>query len=126
MLKLYFDGVFSILTILLVIGLMVLVIYAFKRNAKIQKWGRLIALFIIVGTAISALSATRDGYATSEALFAMDSWQSNVCSIAGGAIFLTGLISVFLKKQRRVCFYLVAALFVVQVAVVEGSRIFMM
>ncbi len=125
MLGLYFGDVVSVVTILLVVGLAVMAVLALKNGGKITKWGRLIALFIVVGTAISALSATRDAYATQQAVFAMDGLQSAICSIAGGAIYLTGLVCIFLKKQaaRRIGFTVIAALFAVQVLTVEVSRV---
>ena len=125
MLGLYFGDVVSVITILLVIGLAVLAVLALKNGAKVTKWGRLIALFIVVGTAISALSATRDAYATQQAVFAMDGMQSMICSIAGGAIYLTGIVCIFLKKQaaRRIGFTAIAVLFAVQVLTVEISRV---
>ena len=123
--ELYFNDVVSVMTILLVIGVAVMAVLALKNSAKVTKWGRLIALFIIVGTAISALSATRDAYATQQAVFAIDGLQSTICAIAGGAIYLTGLTCIFLKKQaaRRVGFTVIAALFAVQVLTVEVSRV---
>jgi hypothetical protein len=122
--ELYFANGISVVTIILVLGVAVMAALALKNGAKITKWGRLIALFIVVGTAISALSATRDAYATQQAVFAMTSLQSTVCSIAGGAIFLTGIVCIFLKKQpaRRVGFIIITALFAVMVLTVEVSR----
>lgn len=124
MLGLYFGDVISVVTILLVVGLAVMAVLALKNGAKVTKWGRLIALFIVLGTAISALSATRDAYATQQAVFAMTSTQSTICSIAGGAIYLTGIVCIFLKKQeaRRIGFIMITALFAVQVLTVEVSR----
>jgi hypothetical protein len=123
--ELYFRDAVSVLTLVLILGMIVMAVLALKNGTKVTKWGRLIALFIVVGTAVSALSATRDAYATSQAVFAMDSLQSTVCSIAGGAIFLAGIVSIFLKKQpaRRVCFTVAAALFAIQVLTVEASRL---
>lgn len=128
MLELYFGNVISILTLLLVAGMLLFAALSIKNHVRISRWGRLIALFLLVGTAISALSATRDGYATPKALFAMDSIQSTVCSVAGGLLFLTGIISIFLKNQsyKRICFHILSGLFLVQVLVIEASRVIMM
>lgn len=125
MFKLYFGGIVSGLTTSLVVGMLVFIIIAVKRRGSIEKWGRLIALFIVTGTAISALSATRDAFAAPGALFALDSIQSLACSAAGGAIFLIGIACIFLKKQdiRRACFFIASALLIAQVTVVESSRI---
>jgi len=125
MLTLFFGDPVAALTTLLVLSLMGSAALSIRRRADIARWGRRTALFVLAGTAVSALAAARDAYATAQALFAMDSAQSTVCSIAGGAIFLIGLAGIFLRKQpaRRFCFFAVSALFVVQVAVVEASRL---
>ena len=122
-----FGGLFSLLTLIFVLGLVVMMIVAIRKRNHITQWGRLIGLFILVGTAISAFAAMRDAYATADALFGMSSMQSNICSIAGGMIFLTGLVSIFLKKQmaRRACFFLISALFSLQVLTIEVSRLVM-
>ena len=122
-----FGGLFSLLTLIFVLGLVVMMIVAIRKRNHITKWGRLIGLFILAGTAISAFAAMRDAYGTADALFSMTSMQSNICSITGGAIFLTGLVSIFLKKQtaRRACFFLISALFSLQVLTIEVSRLVM-
>jgi hypothetical protein len=125
MLNLYFGSLFSIITTILVLAMLIFIVHTFKTRSSVNKWGRLIILFIIVGTAISAFSALRDNYAAADALFSMTSLQSNLCSIAGGAIFLTGIISIFLRNQslRKVCFFIISALFICQVLVIEMSRV---
>ncbi len=125
MLKLYFGDLFSVLTFIFVVFMLVFIVLTIKNRDSYQKWGRLMILFIVVGIAISGLSAMRDGYATANALFSMTSTQSNICSIAGGAIVLSGFVSIFLRNQkfRRGCFHIISALFVIQVLVIEASRI---
>lgn len=125
MIDLYFANVYSILTTLLVIANFTLAITVIRRQATIQKWGRIMFLFIGIGLAISGLSAMRDGYASSNAVFSMTSIQSNICSIAGGAIFLLGFVSLLVRKQswRKLSFMVIVALFTIQVLVIEGSRL---
>lgn len=125
MIDLYFRDAVSVITIGLVLAMLAFIVLSLTNGAKVQKWGRLIALFIVIGVVISALSATRDAFALPDALFAMDSMQSLVCSLAGGAIALTAIVSIFMKKQmaKRVCFHIMSALFVVQVFVIEISRV---
>ncbi len=124
MINLYFRDAVSVITICMVLAMLAFIVLSAVRGEKVTKWGRLIAMFMVVGVAISAVSATRDAYAMPNALFAMDSMQSLVCSIAGGAIAVTAIVSIFLKKQpaKRVCFHIMSALFVVQVLTVEISR----
>jgi hypothetical protein len=62
---------------------------------------------------------------TDNALFTPASVQSIVCSLAGGLIFLTGLVSIFVRNQkfRKAGFCLISALFLIQVVTIEASRI---
>ena len=62
MLKLFPGDLFSVTTTILVIVMVVSITLAIKNRYKILKWGRLIAVFILVGTAISGTSAMRDSY----------------------------------------------------------------
>jgi len=125
MFGLYFGDVVSGINTVFVLGMLAFIVIAVKNRRTINKWGRRIALLIVAGTAISALCATRDMFMTPTALFAASSVQAIVCSIAGGAIFLCGIVSIFFKKQdfKRACFHTVSLLFIVQVIVIESSRI---
>ena len=127
MITLYFGDVISAVTTLLLAAVIVLIALSIKDRKAIGKWGRLIALFIVLGTAISAFSATRDAFAAPGAVFEMMGVQSLVCAIAGGAEYIAAFVSIFLKNQthKRRCFYILSALFGVQVLTVEGSRILM-
>lgn len=124
MINLLFGTTISIITTLFVLAMLAFIAITFVRRGSIGKWGRLILVFILVGTSISALSATRDGFATTEAVFAMMSTQALICAAAGALIFLTGLVSIFIKNQkfRRAGFHLISILFIAQVLTVEASR----
>jgi len=128
MFNLYFKDVYSVLTLVFLAGMIIYIVLAIKNRNRIEKWGKKIALFIGIGMAISFLSAMRDAFASPGAVFAMNSMQSLVCSIAGGLIFLTGIVSIFLKNQmhKKYCYFTVSVLFAVQVLVVEISRPIMM
>ena len=125
MLILYFGSVISILTTVFIFALLTLVAVSIIKRKKISRWGRLILIFILTGTAVSAFSATRDAYMMENSLFAPMSIQSLICSIAGGLIFLTGLVSIFVKKQsfRRFSFHLISLLFLAQVISIEATRV---
>lgn len=122
----YFGNLFAILTTALVAAMIIFIVLAVRNRERIPKWGKWIALFVAVGTVISAVSAMRDNYGAQGALFAMDSLQSLICSIIGGAVFGTAFVSIFFKKYqayKRRCFYIMAVLFIANVAVVEVSRL---
>jgi peptidoglycan/LPS O-acetylase OafA/YrhL len=98
------------------------------NHPKIHRWGRPILLLIVVGTAISGIAAVRDAYMMENALFATEGMQSMICSVAGGLIFLTGLIAIFIRNQkyRKAGYFFIVTLFLIQVVTIEGSRIMLL
>jgi hypothetical protein len=127
MFNLFFGDLMSSITSVFVICQVIFIISCIVNRGRIDKWGRLILAFIIIGTAISGLSATRDAYMMENAQFSVESIQSIICSIAGAAIFLMGFVSILVKNQkfRKSVFFLVSLLFTIQVLVIEASRIIM-
>ena len=128
MLNLFFGDLFSTLTTVLVLIVLAYATMTVVNQQRIKHWGRRVCILILLGTAISGLSATRDAYMTDVALFAAEGLQSSICSVAGGLIFLTGIIVIFVRKQdfRRNAFFFTTALFVIQVITIEASRIAML
>jgi len=125
MFQLFFGDPISLTITLAVLAVFAIIALSFIKNKQITKWGRLVLVVILIGTAISGLSATRDAYMTSDAMFAVESIQSTLCSIAGGLIFLVGLTVLFVKRQsfREFGFFLISLLFILQVITIEASRI---
>lgn len=128
MLKLFFGDVVSIITTLLAHVLLAFLVTKIVNERSMENWGRLILLAVVVGTALSGLSATRDAFMTDSVLFALSSTQSLICSIAGGTIYLLGLSALVIRKQgwRKAVFHLVAALLAVQIITIEGTHITML
>jgi hypothetical protein len=125
MIQLYFKDAITSITTVLVLVLIMLAAGLILKREKAQKWGKFILIFIVLGTAVSGLSAARDLYMMDGALFAVSSFQSTVCSILGGLIYLSGLVALFFKKQnvKRWIFYLISGFFTVQVLTIEISRV---
>jgi uncharacterized membrane protein len=125
MFHLFFGSLFSTLTTVLVIGQLAFAAFSIQHRQEITHWGRRLLLFILVGLAVSGLSAMRDSYMMANARFAADGMQSMICSIAGGVILLTGISTVFVRNQtyRQTIFLLAAGLFTVQVLTIEISRL---
>lgn len=122
MIDLYFSDFYSIATTILVVFCLGLAYFSLT-STRPQRWGRTLLIFIVTGTLVSFLSAMRDAYASPDALFAMSSMQSTLCSIAGISIFLSGFLALFLRKQRKPLFILITFLFIFKVVVIEASRI---
>ncbi len=125
MLKLFFANPISVVTTAVLVIILAFAFTAYMKRASVQKWGRLLLVLILIGTAASATSAVRDGYAAAGALFAMDGAITLICGVAGGVIYLTGFVCLFWRRQnvRRAGFFIAAALMAAQIAAVEGSRI---
>lgn len=125
MLALFFANPISVVTTAVLVAILAFAITAYFKRASVQKWGRLLLVLILIGTAASATSAVRDSYAAEGALFAMDAAQSLVCMALGILIYLTGFVCLFWRRQnvRRAGFFLAAGMMAAQIAVVEGSRI---
>lgn len=128
MFNLFFGDLFSTLTTILVVSMLIFATTTAMNQQRIKHWGWRILFFVLIGLAISGLSAIRDAYMTDVALFAPEGLQSSICSVAGGLIFLTAFAAIFLRKQefRKNGFYFIAALFLIQVVTIEVSRIAML
>ena len=125
MIEFFFNDIFATMTTVLVVALLA-ASYKLHTMPNFHRWGLAILVFILLGTFVSMTAAMRDAYATENAMFAMTSVQSNLCSIAGMLIFLSGVVAVFLRRQRKMIFTIISVLFLFQVLVIEGSRILMM
>lgn len=115
------KGITSCLALMLLLYLWGTVAY----GRKVQAWGRRLVPAVVVGTALSALSATRDGFMAQGALFAPDGFVSLACAIAGVVAYLLAIAALVVRKQgfRKTAFVLTAALLSAQIALVEGARI---
>jgi len=122
MIEFFFNDIFATMTTVLVVALLA-TSYKLHTMQNFRRWGLAILVFILFGTFVSMTAAMRDAYATESAMFAMTSLQSNLCSIAGMLIFLSGVFAIFLRRQRKNIFTIIRVLFLFQVIVIEGSRI---
>ncbi len=61
-----FKDLFSVLTLILVLGMAAFIVLTIRNRNKIQKWSKLTALFIAVGIATGAVSVIRDRFAAPE------------------------------------------------------------
>lgn len=121
MIEFFFNDIFATMTTVLAVTLLA-ASYKLHTTPNFPRWGLAILVFILLGTFVSMTAAMRDAYATENAMFAMTSLQSNLCSIAGMLIFLSGVVAVFLRRQRKTIFTVISVLFLFQVLVIEGSR----
>lgn len=135
MLKLYFGNSVTIISTLLLginIGYM---LWGYLSRATIQKWGKIILLFILLHGAFWYFANVRDLYSNSiiyatdgsveMGLFSVSSIQSIVFWVASVIIWVLGVVSIFKPQYRQNIFYVIAIVSIVQIAFIEGSRIWL-
>lgn len=135
MLKLYFGNSITIIGTLLLgvnIGYM---LWGYLSRAAIQKWGMIILLFILLHGALWYFANVRDLYSNSiiyatdgsveMGLFSVSSIQSIVFWVASVIIWVLGIVSIFKPQYRQNIFCVIAIVSIVQIAFIEGSRIWL-
>ena len=128
------DGITTITTVLL-IGLIAYMIFLVRRRKQISAWGRRTLLLFGWGLLICITAATRDSFHLSEqhaidgstapGLFSLVSIPSVVGMIGAAVIVLSGLLSLFLRRQefrRTLCFTMMSGI-VLKIVVIEIARI---
>lgn len=135
MLKLYFGNSITIISTLLLgvnIGYM---LWGYFSRATIQKWGMVILFFILLHGVlwyfanVRALYSNSIVYATDGSvemgLFSVSSVQSIVFWVASLIIWLLGIVAIFKPEYRQNIFYIIIIVSIVQIAFIEGSRIWL-
>lgn len=132
--NLYFGSYVSIISTILVIGVIIYIgITTAKRN-MVQSWGKRIAILVIWGLLVCIFAATRDSYhlsvqaamepAVLPGVFTLSSIQSMLCCIGGAVIAFCSLSSIFVRKQRywKAMFYILSSTILFKTLVIEISR----
>lgn len=129
---LYLANPISMLSALLALGLLVLIAWTASQAPRISHWGRRIAG---LGLLACMAAAWRDAYhmsvqaAADSALqpgsFALDSVPSTLGCLGGAAIAACCCLALFSKglRTRRAIFFILAAIVVTKIGIVEVSRI---
>lgn len=129
MVNLFFGDLWSILSSITLLIILIFTTLSIISNRKIELWGRRTLVLTIIGLALCCFAVMRDDYVTAlqggEGFFALDSLQVNL-SYAGGAInLIAGISSVFVKNQkyRRIMFFVLSASIIFKILIIEISRI---
>lgn len=135
MLKLYLGNSITIISTLLLgvnIGYM---LWGYFSRSTIQKWGMVILFFILLHGVLWYFSNVRDLYFNSivyatdgsveMGLFSVSSVQSIVFWVASLIIWLLGIVAIFKPEYRQNIFYIIIIVSIVQIAFIEGSRIWL-
>ena len=135
MAKLYFGNTVTIISTLLLglnIGYM---LWGYISRAAIQKCGMIILLFILLHGALWYFANVRDLYSNSiiyatdgsveMGLFSVNSIQSIVFWVTSVIIWVLAILSIFKPEYRQNIFFIIAVVSIVQIAFIEGSRIWL-
>lgn len=135
MLKLYFGNSITIISTLLLGANIAYMLWGYLSRLTIQKWGMIILLFILLHGALWYFANVRDLYSNSiifatdgsveMGLFSVSSIQSIVFWVASIIVWLLGIVSIFKPGYRQHIFYIIAIVSLVQIAFIEGSRIWL-
>ena len=135
MLKLYFGNNAAVISTLLLGANLGYILWGFLNRATIQKWGMIILLFILLHGTLWYFTNVRDLYSNSiiyatdgsvgMGLFSVSSIQSIVFWVASVIIWALGILSIFKPGYRQNIFFIFVFLSVVQIAFIEGSRIWL-
>ena len=135
MIKLFFGNSVTIISTLLLGTNIGFILWGYLSRAAIHKWGMIILLFILLHGALWYFANVRDLYSNSiiyatdgsveMGLFSVSSIQSIVFWVASVIIWVLGIISIFKPDYRQNIFFIIAVVSIVQIAFIEGSRIWL-
>ena len=135
MLKLYFGNSITIISMLLIIVNIGYGLWGYLSRTTIKKWGIVILVFILLHGVLWYFANMRDQYSNSilyatdgsaeMGLFSVGSIQSIVFWIASLIIWLLGIVAIFKPQYRQNIFFIIAVVSIVQIAFIEGSRIWL-
>lgn len=135
MFRLYFGNLTAIMCTLMLGVNLGYVIWGYLNKINIQKWGVTTIIFILLHSTFWYLANIRDLYSNSivyatddsigMGLFSASSIQSIIFWILSLAIWGLGIISIFKPHYRRNIFFIIAILSAIQIAFIEGSRIWL-
>lgn len=133
--NLFFGSTSAVQTTVLVIILIAFVICALVKRNKIQYWGRMILVALVLGLYICIVAAIRDEYHLSvqyaidgsvqPGVFEITGFQSIVNCILALVIVVCGLLCIFKKEQkiRQTLFFVLSGSMLLKVLTIEVSRI---
>lgn len=128
MYRLFFGNVWSILSTALILVLLAFIIQTITKHNGIERWGRRILFLILTGLLLCIFVVIRDDYALAlqggAGLFSLESMQINLAYIAAGVIGISSLSTIFVhnQKYRKTVFFIVTAVVLFKVCLIEISR----
>jgi hypothetical protein len=138
MLNLFFTNTATVISTILVLGVLIFSIKTIINQKKINHWGRRVALLFVSGLLVCIFVAIRDNYHLSvmnitnpniaPGVFTAESIQSTLCCLGGAIIAFCSLSSIFIRRQGylKTMFFILYATIILKTLVIEISRITLM
>lgn len=138
MLNLFFTNTATVISTILMFGVLIFSIKTIINQKKINHWGRRVALLFVLGLLVCIFAAIRDNYHLSvmnitnpniaPGVFTAESIQSTLCCLGGAIIAFCALSSIFIRRQGylKTMFFILSATIILKTLVIEISRITLM
>lgn len=135
MLNLFLANVVTVISTILVLGVLTFSIITIIKKKKINHWGCRVALLFVLGLLVCIFVAIRDNYHLSvinmtnpniaPGVFTAESIQSTLCCLGGAIIAFCSLSSIFIRRQGylKTMFFILSATIILKTFVIEISRI---
>ena len=133
--KVYFENTTTIITTILLLGLLGFIGYSIWNRESIQFWGRRSLFLAFYGLIICCFAAARDGLdktiqcaidgSCTPGVFKLISIPNIIGCIGAALIIIAGIATIFSKSQhtREVWFYVMSGGAVLKVLTLEIARI---
>ena len=132
MIHFFFGNLWSILSTLFLIAVLVYIILTIKKYKLIDHWGKKIFVLTFIGLLLCIFVVLRDNYVTALqggiGLFTLESLQINLACLGGAIIGFSSLSSIFIcnQKYRKIMFFILSGTILFKIGLIEISRIAML
>jgi len=132
MFTLFLGDLWSILSTVLLLAVLIYIIITSTKHREIEKWGRKTLILAITGLLLCIFVVLRDDYAEAlqdgTGLFSLESLQINLAYLGGAVIGFSTLSSIFIRNQkyRKITFFILSGSIIFKIGLIEISRIVML
>lgn len=135
--KLYFGNTTTVVTTVMLVGLIGFIGYSIWVRDSVVYWGRRSLFVLGYGLVICCFAAARDGLdktiqsaidgSCAPGIFSLVSIPTIIGCVGAGIIIITGILTIFIKKQdiREVLFFVMSGGILLKILTIEISRIIM-
>lgn len=130
--KLFFGDLWSMLSTIFLLGILIYMIYTALRHKHTEVWGKKILILAGSGLILCIFAVMRDDYVAAmqgrPGLFSLESLQINFAYIGSAVIGFSVISSLIIKNQkyRKLMFFVLAAAILFKIGLIEISRMMML